>query len=269
MRNRAFTLIELLTAVAVIAVLASILIPAVVGVRFHAWEVQSASNIRQLALANQTYAAEHGHYAPGMNLHDSIHWHGARVGGTFQGTGGYLSDYLEGGQVRMCPVLENWVEAEPGTAFDEGTGGYGYNGTYIGGRPQMSTQVLQRGSDTQPWWATGNLVTQVPNLSKTVMFTSTAIVRGQGIVETGFTQPYRHLQAGQLGETATATVHFRFKGRAVVAWADAHVSFEVPNDASTDWNVYGDDNGMFSVGWFGPTDWNGYWNPKYEYQVPY
>lgn len=269
MRSKAFTLIELLVCIAVIAILTAIILPAVRGARYKVWETQSASNIRQLVLANQTYAAEHGHYAPATNMADSIHWHGKRVGGGFVGTGGYLSDYLSGGEVRMCPVLDYWIEKTEGVPFDEGTGGYGYNGTYIGGRPQNSTQAMTRGRDTQPWWATGNLITQVPNLSRTVMFTSTAIVRGGGIVETGFTQPYRHLQAGQLGETATPTVHFRFQGRALVAWGDAHITFEVPNEASTAWNVYGDDNSMFSVGWFGPTEWNGFWNPKFEDQVPY
>lgn len=273
MKNRnAFTLIELLAVIAIIGLLAGLLIPLVNNVRDKALEIKSASNLRQLATANLAYLADHGTFAPNADRYDRTHWHGRRNGGTFDGSGGYLSPYLDEGGVRMCPVLEDWLDDSEGASFDEGTGGYGYNATYIGGRPDRINYRYPRGTprnEMKRWIEMGNIPGNVPNPSQTVMFTSTAIVRGGGIVETGNSVPYRHLSRSGLGQHATPTVHFRFNGRAAVAWADGHVTFEEPNNASNDHNVYGGDNDEFNLGWFGPTEWNGYWNPRYEQQVPY
>jgi prepilin-type N-terminal cleavage/methylation domain-containing protein/prepilin-type processing-associated H-X9-DG protein len=56
--RRAFTLIELLTVIAIIGVLAAILIPTVNAVRASARSSQSATNLRQLGLAVRLYAQE-------------------------------------------------------------------------------------------------------------------------------------------------------------------------------------------------------------------
>lgn len=274
MANRkAFTLVELLCAVAMIGVLSGLIIVGVGEARFAANKSQSASNIRQLVVANQLYAVDHGNYSPNANFRDTIHWHGKRAGGAFDGTGGYLSPYLEGGRVRVCPIFSGLLEQEEGNQFDAGTGGYGYNATYFGGRPDLWNAPVPVGAsrgDYQPWWARGNLPARIADPAKTVMFTSTAIVRGGGVVETGNSVPYRHLQNGQLGERATPTCHFRFRGEAVVAWGDGHVTFESLNEAiDTGQNVYGDDNDPYQVGWFGPIEWNGHWNPSSEEGLPY
>lgn len=56
--SRAFTLIELLTVIAIIGILASILIPSISSVRERAKETSKLSNYRQMYIANTMYASD-------------------------------------------------------------------------------------------------------------------------------------------------------------------------------------------------------------------
>jgi prepilin-type processing-associated H-X9-DG protein/prepilin-type N-terminal cleavage/methylation domain-containing protein len=63
-KGRAFTLVELLVVIGIIAVLMSILLPVLNVARRQANIVACSSNIRQIAMAAITFAQEHGNYMP-------------------------------------------------------------------------------------------------------------------------------------------------------------------------------------------------------------
>ena len=90
-----FTLLELLTVVAIIAILCSILIPALQGVRNSAQQASCASNMRQIGSALLLYAASNNNKLPETS-------HTAAFGQSWIYT---LSDYLgDCDEVRICPA---------------------------------------------------------------------------------------------------------------------------------------------------------------------
>lgn len=248
-----FTIVELLSVVVVAAGLAALAIPALSGSVERARATRSLSNLRQLVLANQTYAAEHGRYAPADDRWNHRRWHGARNGvGGFDPAGGFLAPYLgTDGRVNRCPLFEEFLE--DGQSFESGTGGYGYNAAYVGGRP---------GS---PWTAGGLRLSaspaQIGNASRTVMFTSTAYARAGGLQEYPYCEPpFWDFGEGPSGARPSPSVHFRFRGKALVGWCDGHTSLESPTERPAGTNPHGGEASEFPLGWFGPDRDNGVWN---------
>jgi len=64
-RLRAFTLVELLVCIAIIAILGAILVPAISGIRERAAGSKSLSNLRQIGTAMQMYINDNDGYLPG------------------------------------------------------------------------------------------------------------------------------------------------------------------------------------------------------------
>lgn len=249
-----FTLLELLAVISLVGILFAILLPVLRDVRLSAQMAQSGSNLRQLALANHTYALDHGYFVPADDRWNDQRWHGARPSASspFDPTKGYLADYLGASRgVTACPLFELMVPSD--RAFELGTGGYGYNSAYIGGLP------------TQEWNPDGSRKSARPDQIhevQTVMFTTTAYAIGNSLQEYAYCEPpFWDFGAGPTGIRPSPTVHFRFRGQALVAWYDGHVSAEtrVPRKVGT--NPHGGDAEAQGLGWFGPDAENGFWNP--------
>jgi len=127
-----FTLIEVLVVVAVIAVLLSILLPALTRARDSGRRVVCMSNQRQLWLAWSMYADSNAgkpvpHAAP--NARERVYWYGAEdlETGRLDHTRGTLSDYLDAApgdrSAYECP-------AQPEGSYREQGGAGGFTTTY-------------------------------------------------------------------------------------------------------------------------------------------
>ncbi len=161
-RPAAFTLVELMVVVAVIALLLMMVIPNIRTMREKAWSTHCQNNLRQYGIAMNQYMADHGGYFiyPGRGVGgvargddltgtdvfglDAVYQRGALHGATVGGQrpdwwGSLIIDYikdrptlvtLSGGQpsVRVCPaVLQDFKKGnffDPKSANFKGTGWY-------------------------------------------------------------------------------------------------------------------------------------------------
>ena len=245
-----FTLVELLVTIAMIAVLAALLLGAINAVRARGDAARCMSNLRQLSAASLTYIGENGgSYVFAQDPSNRVRWHGVRGGanGKFDPTRGPLAPYLgNNGRVKLCPALQRVLTGSQ--SFEDGTGGYGYNAAYIGGTRR------------DPF--TPERAANVPSASTVVMFADCAFPRATGLQEYAYAEPWQAVDMlGRPSSPLAPSVHFRHSGTANVAWCDGHISVEKPTKLGSK-NSYGGDAGKWQIGWFGPSDDNGWWNPQ-------
>lgn len=110
---RAFTLIELLTVIAIIGILAAIIIPVVGKVREAARASQCLSNIRQIAMALNMFADDHREFYPTVGNNDWIKSASAVPTGEMPG----IFDYLAGQRVSTAVYWAHWNNRFRGTAL--------------------------------------------------------------------------------------------------------------------------------------------------------
>ncbi|NQU76262.1 MAG: prepilin-type N-terminal cleavage/methylation domain-containing protein [Planctomycetes bacterium] len=260
--NSAFTLIELLVVVAIVALLASILLPSLSAAKHMAQKAVCASNIRQLTIANIGYATENdGAFvlaAEDMSYLNTKRWHGQRRPGesTFDSALSPLRDYLGAdGAVRQCPSFFDYLKKGDigAAAFEAGSGGYGYNATYIGARFDLYDYDSHAETDANRHSAN---ISDILSPTETVMFTDTAYMDSAGLIEDSFCQPPYWLFAGKVtSRRPNPTIHFRHRLACNVAWADGHVDGQQMSFSAsyqTHGRITAEQAREIGLGWFGP-----------------
>jgi prepilin-type N-terminal cleavage/methylation domain-containing protein len=256
-RKLGFTLVEILTVIVIVVVMATLAFSGSRRLITTARTIESSANLRSLAIANTTYLADNGRYCPAVDQSNNRRWHGVRSSSNarFDSTKGLLSPYLGSSMsVTTCPLFRAMVEGSG--SFEDGTGGYGYNAAYIGGLPGGALDPATRLLKSQT-------AANVTNPGRTVMFTTTAYASSSGLQEYAFCEPpFWDFGSGPSGSRPTPSVHFRANGKAIVVWCDGSISTEVRTGSRGGVNPHGGDPEKWNLGWFGPEENNGWWNPQ-------
>ncbi len=258
--RKAFTLIELLVVITIIALLVSILMPALSKSRQQARKVVCLSNLKQLVMANTGYAVENNDRyvlaAEGIIPDNLKRWHGERddIESPFEPERSPLYKYLGDGEVKQCPDFRNYhVESGQAENFEAGCGGYGYNDQYIGGRLDNKDYMQACNYSAKS--------SEVKHPSETIMFAdsafATTIDGGPAIIEYSFIHPpiWANYVKYVIEDPESASsfapqpsIHFRHLDTANAGWADGHVTSEkmtIPDE-----DPYG--FAEKKLGWFGP-----------------
>ena len=133
---RIFTLIELLIVIAIIAILAGMLLPALNAARARAYGINCISNLKQIGQAVLAYTMDNKDWFPGGTLHDKIYYELAPYTGIDPDK--YKYKPWEQRKIWACPA-DSYRASKyvPGDGYVSGSYGFSYYASCYGKRKQV------------------------------------------------------------------------------------------------------------------------------------
>lgn len=213
MRNRAFTIVELLVVISVVAVLMAILMPALAGARQRGRAIACLSNLRQLAITSQLYVNNNDGFYPIAYMYNftdtasiSYAWDFTTITTWSPFEQKVIPGLLWEGEtiekVQQCPSFK----ADAGLSADPFTG-YNYNTSFIG-HGQLEK------------CATPARATSVRRADRCALF-------GDGQFSGGANKFMRSpwiSNCDEFGDRYAGTQGYRHYGRTNVAYCDGHAA---------------------------------------------